>query len=333
MPPSPTSRIDAHAAARDGNAVDTGALLFDVTRCIRPYLDDPTVQEIRLNPDGRLWIARAGEGKRLTDTVVSARDAIALLRFVATESKKTLTADKASLSGTLPHWHARVQGVIPPLVDSPAFTVRKRSTAIYTLDDYVQQQVITEAQRDALAEAVVSRQNILVGGGTFTGKTTFGNALLAVVASTGHRIYIAEDERELQCSAPDVISVLTDPLTYDTRRAILDALRHSPDRIIVGELRDGGTALELLKAWNTGHRGGIATLHANDTRGMLHRFCQLVEERVYPAPRDYVAEAVNVCVHMTLDARSPAGRRLSGLDVVRGYDPDRGGWLLEPLCA
>src|SRR5690606_2667037 len=121
------------------------------------------------------------------------------------------------------------------LVDSPAFTVRKRSTAIYTLDDYVEKQVITEAQRDALVEAVVSRQNVLVGGGTFTGKTTFANALLHVVAGTNHRVYIAEDTRELQCPAPDVLSVLTDPLTYDTRRAIVDALRHSPDRIIVGE--------------------------------------------------------------------------------------------------
>jgi type IV secretion system protein TrbB len=310
----------------------TGALAT-VTKSIRKYLDDELVLEVRLNPDGSIWIDRAGEGKSLTDTRIDdPRDAIAFLRYVATESRKTLTAENASLSGTLPHWNARVQGVIPPLVTSPAFTIRKRAGLIFSLDDYVSKGVLTAAQHDALIQAVLRRDNILVGGGTFTGKTTFANALLRVVAEqTSHRIYIAEDTRELQCAARDVIAVLTDPNSYDTRRAVVDALRHSPDRIIVGELRDG-TALELLKAWNTGHGGGIATLHANDTRGMLNRICQLVEERIFPAPRDYVAEAVHVCVHLTLDASSRAGRRLSGLDAVRGYDPSRGGWLLEPLA-
>lgn len=317
---------DLHLAEPSGS-------LATVTKSIRPYLDDERVLEVRLNPDGRVWVNRAGEGKSLTDTRIDdPRDAIAFLRYVATESRKTLTPENASLSGTLRHWNARVQGVIPPLVTSPAFTIRKRSSVIYSLDDYVQKGILTVPERDALERAVLDRQNILVGGGTFTGKTTFANALLRVIAEkTEHRLYIVEDERELQCEAADVVFLLTDPETYDTRRAVKDALRHSPDRIIVGELRDGGAALELIKGWNTGHLGGTATIHANDTRGMMHRISQLVEERIFPAPRDYIAEAVNVCVHLTLDASSRAGRRLSGLDAVRGYDPSRGGWILEPL--
>jgi type IV secretion system protein VirB11 len=305
--------------------------LGTVTRPIQPYLDDARVVEIMLNADGSIWVDRAGEGMSCTDTIVPPAQAEAFLRFVATESGSTLTRDNPSLEGTLPHWRARVQGWMPPAVSSPTFTLRKPPPVIFSLDDYVEKRVITELQRDALIQAVLDRKNILVGGGTGTGKTTFANAFLKAIAEhTRDRLYIAEDRPELQCAARNKIVVLTKRGKYDMRQAVFDALRARPDRIIVGELRDG-TALDLLKAWNTGHPGGLATIHANDTRAMLQRFCQLVEEAVYPAPRDAVAEAVNVCVHLTLDLKAPAGRRLSGLDAVRGYDPRAERWLLEPL--
>jgi type IV secretion system protein VirB11 len=253
------------------------------------------------------------------------------LRFVATESTATVTRDNPTLAGTLPHWDARVQGWMPPAVTKPAFAIRKPSPVIFSLDDYVSKAVITEGQRDALTRAVLERKNILVGGGTGTGKTTFANALLEVMATqTSHRLYIAEDRPELQCRAPNALFVRTVRDKYTLQAAVYDALRGRPDRIIVGELRDW-TALDLLKAWNTGHEGGLATIHANDTPGMLDRVCQLIEERVYPAPRRAVAEAIHVCVHLTLDLRGLAGRRLSGLDRVAGYDTSSQRWVLEPL--
>lgn len=305
--------------------------LRTVTRAIRPYLDEPRVIEILLNADGRVWVDRAGEGMSLTETVMTPQEAESFLRFVATESDATLTRDNPTLAGTLPHWDARVQGWMPPAVTKPAFAIRKPAPVVFSLDDYVDRQVLTPGQRDALIRAVLERKNILIGGGTGTGKTTFANALLGVIAArTEDRLYIAEDRPELQCRAPNVLFVRTVRGKYSTRDAIFDALRGRPDRIIVGELRDG-TALELLKAWNTGHPGGIATIHANDTARMLTRFCQLIEEQIYPAPRDFVAEAIDVCVHLTLDLRAPAGRRLSGLDAVVGYDAAEQRWLLEPL--
>jgi type IV secretion system protein TrbB len=243
----------------------TPTSLRTVTRAIRPYLDEARVIEIMLNPDGCVWVDRAGEGMSRTDTTMSPAEAEAFLRFVATESGATLTRDNPTLAGTLPHWDARVQGWMPPAVSRPAFAVRKPAPFIFGLDDYVAKQVITAEQRDLLVRAVLDRQNILVGGGTGTGKTTFANALLSVIAEhTNDRLYIAEDRPELQCAAPNVLFVRTVRGKYETRDAIFDALRGRPDRIIVGELRDA-TALELLKAWNTGHRGGLATIHANDT--------------------------------------------------------------------
>jgi len=305
--------------------------LRTVTRPIAAFLDDPRVVEIMLNDDGAVWVDRAGEGMSRSEASMTPAQAEAFLRFVATESGATLNRDHPTLAGTLPHWGARVQGWMPPAVTAPTFALRKPSAVVFSLDDYVEKNVITEGQRDALVRAVLERKNILVGGGTGTGKTTFANAILKAIADhTRDRLYIAEDRPELQCQAPNKVKVLTVRGKYDTRQAVFDALRGRPDRIIVGELRDS-TALELLKAWNTGHPGGLATIHANDTRGMLNRFCQLIEEQVYPAPRDFVAEAIDVCVHLTLDLRAPAGRRLSGLDRVHGYNAAEQRWLLEPL--
>lgn len=305
--------------------------LATVTRPIAQYLDDDRVIEILLNDDGAVWVDRAGQGMIRTETNLSPRDAELLLRYVATESDTTITRDKPAIAGTLPHWDARVQGLIPPIVPSPTFAIRKPSALVFSLDDYVSKGVITEPQKQALARAVIDRQNILVGGGTGTGKTTFANALLRVMAEgTNDRIFIAEDTRELRCASPNKIAVRTKRGHFEMRDAIFAALRLRPDRIIVGEIRDG-TALDLLKAWNTGHDGGIATIHANDTAGMLTRMCQLVEEDRKHADKTVVAATINICVHLTLDLSAAAGRRLSGIDRVVGYDRHAERWLLEPM--
>jgi type IV secretion system protein VirB11 len=150
-----------------------------------------------------------------------------------------------------------------------------------------------------------------------------------IAERTEDRVHIIEDTPELQCEARNKLQVLVQPPVYTWQRAVMDAMRYRPDRILVGEVRDG-SALELLKAWNTGHPGGMATIHANDTAAMLDRICQLIEEVVYPAPRLLVAQTINVCVHIRRDKTHAAGRSLSGLDRVVGAD-DSGRWLLEPL--
>lgn len=300
------------------------------TRAIRQYLDDRRVLEIMLNMDGRVWVDRAGEGMVLTDTVMTPDDAEIFLRCVAAESNTTVTRSKPSIAGTLPLWGARVQGLIPPVVKSPIFALRKPAALVFSLGDYVDKGVITEAQKAALTRAVIDRRNILVGGGTGTGKTTFCNALLRVMAEeTRERLHIVEDNAELQCLAPNHNIVRTTRGEYDTLAAVYDAMRLRPDRIIVGELRDG-TAHVLLKAWRTGHPG-VATIHADSTSGMLDRIADLSEEHIHPANRSSIASTVNVCVHLTLDLTAKAGRRLSGIDRVVGYDRHHERWLLEPL--
>src|SRR5579859_63472 len=296
------------------------------------YLDDPAVVEIMLNADGIVWIEKLGRGVLRTPVAMLATDAERMLRLVASEVLVELNAQSPSLSAKLPHpWGARLQAAIPPIVDAPVFALRKPARIVFSLDDYVNEGILLPPQREALARAVRDRDNILIGAGTGSGKTTFANALVKVIAEdTTDRVHIVEDTPELQCSAPNRLQVLVQPGVHSWRDAIMAAMRFRPDRILVGEVRDG-SALELLKAWNTGHPGGIATIHANDTRAMLDRLCQLIEEVVHPAPRALVAQSIQVCAHIQRDKTHPAGRRLSGLDRVSGLNPD-GSWKLEPIC-
>jgi P-type conjugative transfer ATPase TrbB len=296
------------------------------------FLDDPRVVEVMLNADGVVWIDRIGEGLLRTSVTMSAVDAERMLRLVASEVLVELNAQSPSLSAKLPApWGARLQAAIPPIVDAPVFALRKPARVVFSLEDYVARGILSAQQAGALTGAVHVHDNILIGGGTGSGKTTFANALVKVIAEdTTDRVHIVEDTPELQCAAPNRVQVLVQPGVHTWRDAIMAAMRFRPDRILVGEVRDG-SALELLKAWNTGHPGGVATIHANDTRAMLDRLCQLIEEVVYPAPRALVAQTIQVCVHIQRDKTHPAGRRVSGLDRVRPLGPD-GQWILERIA-
>jgi type IV secretion system protein VirB11 len=298
---------------------------------IAKYLGDDAIVEIMLNADGRIWIERAGVGMLATDATMSPEDALRMLRVVATEMNTELSDRNPSLAGKLPIWGARVQASIPPVVEAPVFALRKPAKVVFGLDDYVERKILKPEEAEALRAAVRARRNILVGGGTGSGKTTFANALLREIAETADRVYLVEDNPELQCAAANKVQVLVQPPVYTWNRAIMDAMRFRPDRIIVGEIRDG-SALEMLKAWNTGHPGGIATVHANDTRAMLDRVCQLIEEVVPTAPRSLVAQTVGVCVHLRRDPRHPSGRSVSGIEEVMGVSPS-GQWEMKPVAA
>ncbi|MGH7294547.1 MAG: P-type conjugative transfer ATPase TrbB [Polyangiaceae bacterium] len=293
-------------------------------------LCDPMVVEVLLNADGVVWVDRMGAGLQRTEVQMTAAQSDRMLRLIASEIGVELNSAHPSLSAKLPApWGARLQASIPPIVDAPTFALRKPPPVVFALGDYVREGIVSEAQARAITAAVLRRDNILVGGGTGSGKTTFANALLQVVSETTDRLYIIEDTPELQCAAPNKVQVLVHPKVHTWRDAVMAAMRYRPDRIVVGEVRDG-SALELLKAWNTGHPGGVATIHANDTSAMLDRFCQLVEELVYPAPRALVAQTINLCVHIQRDPSRKAGRRISGMEAVVGVSPD-GRWLLEPV--
>ena len=262
---------------------------------IAAALADPEIIEVLLNPDGSLWLDRLGEGRKPSGQSLSAADAERIIRLVAAHLRTEVHAGRPILSAELPETGERFEGVLPPVVRSPAFAIRKRASGVIPLFQYVADGILTETQVDVLRLAVRERHNIVIVGGTSTGKTTLANALLAEVAKTGDRVILLEDTVELQCMSDDHVPLRTRPGVVSMTELVRSTLRLRPDRIVIGEVR-GPEALDLLKAWGTGHPGGIATLHANSARGALTRLEQLIQESVVTVPRALIAESVNLIV-------------------------------------
>ncbi|MCZ8546414.1 P-type conjugative transfer ATPase TrbB [Mesorhizobium qingshengii] len=285
---------------------------------IASYLGDAGVIEVMLNPDGRLWIDRLSEGLSDTGERLSAADGERIVRLVAHHVGAEVHAGAPRVSAELPETGERFEGLLPPVVAAPAFAIRKPAVAIFTLEDYVATGIMSTQQADALRQGVASRANILVAGGTSTGKTTLINALLAEVAKTTDRVVIIEDTRELQCAAPNLVAMRTKDGVASLSDLVRSSLRLRPDRIPVGEVR-GAEALELLKAWGTGHPGGLGTIHAGSAIGALRRMEQLIQEAVVTVPRALIAETIDLVA--VLSGRGSA-RRLSELARVDGLRPD-----------
>lgn len=284
-------------------------------------LNDPRTVEIMLNADGKLWQERLGEPMKCIASIRMAQ-AQAIIETVAGYHGKEVTRQKPILEGELPLDGSRFAGQLPPVVPAPTFAIRKRAVAIFTLAQYVEDGVMTAGQRDALIEAIRAHRNILVVGGTGSGKTTLVNAIInqMVVQDPAERVILIEDTGEIQCAAANYVQYHTS-IDVNMTTLLRSALRMRPDRILVGEVR-GPEALDLLMAWNTGHEGGAATLHANNARAGLDRLAMLIS--MHPdSPRPIeplIAEAVHVVVHI---ARFEGQRRVQEILAVSGFDGHR----------
>lgn len=290
-------------------------------------LDDPKVIEIMVNPDGRLWLDKLRAGMIDTKVIVTPEQAERVVRLVGTHINQDVTTENPIVSAELPGNGERFEGLLPPVVTAAAFTIRKGAVAVFKLADYVKAGTMSPTQAEALQYAVEARHNIVIVGGTSSGKTTLANALLAVVANTGDRVVILEDTRELQCEADDTIALRTHGKNVQLSDLVRSTLRLRPDRIIVGEVR-GPEALDMLKAWNTGHPGGIATVHANSAKAGLSRIEQLILEGVQTVPRALIAEAIDVVVFI-----SGRGSKRRIETIARLIDVKGESYELEPLTA
>ena len=292
---------------------------------ISGFLEDPTIVEVMLNPDGRLWIDRLSGGLEDTRLRVAPADADRIVRLVAHHVGAEVHAGSPRVSAELPETGERFEGLVPPVVAAPCFAIRRPAVAVFTLGDYVEAGIMSGVQAERLRSAVRDRKNIVVAGGTSTGKTTLVNALLAEVAKTGDRVVLIEDTRELQCAAPNLVALRTKDGAASLADLVRSSLRLRPDRIPIGEVR-GAEALDLLKAWGTGHPGGVGTLHAGSAMGALRRLEQLVQEAVVTVPRTLIAETIDLIA--VLSGRGSA-RRLTELAAVEGLGPS-GDYVLTP---
>lgn len=293
---------------------DAGALIVDA-------LNDPKTVELMCNGDGKLWLEKLGEPMRQIGQLKPAQ-AESIIKTVAGFHGKEVTRQKPLLEGEWPLDGSRFAGQLPPVVRGATFAIRKKAVAIFTLDEYVKAGIMTEAQCASLKNAIREHRNILVIGGTGSGKTTLVNAVINEMVSEfpSERVFIIEDTGEIQCAASNFVQYHT---TIEVTMTMLlkTTLRMRPDRILVGEVR-GEEALDLLDAWNTGHPGGAATLHANSAAEGLTRLKSLVS-RNKSAPAEIeplIGEAVHVVVSI---ARTPEGRRIQEILEVSGYADGR----------
>lgn len=280
-------------------------------------LHDPKTVELMLNADGTLWQERLGEPMRPIGNI-AAQNAEAAIRTIAASMGRTVTEDSPILEGVLPIDGSRFAGWLPPVVAAPSFAVRKKASQVFTLSQYVEKGIMTPEQKIVIEQAVTHHKNILVIGGTGSGKTTLTNAIIheMVQQDANQRIFIIEDTGEIQCSAKNAVQFYTSEFTSMTS-LLKTTLRGRPDRILVGEVR-GSEALDLLDAWNTGHEGGIATLHANNASAGLDRLKSMITRNA-SAPKaiePLIGEAVHVIVHI---ARTETGRRIESILEVAGY--------------
>lgn len=299
---------------------------------IAAALADPLVLEIMVNPDGALRLDRLGEGRTDTGVRYDAAQIERIIRLVASYARTEVHPGAPIVSAELPpHGEGageRFEGLLPPVSPAPCFSIRKPATRLYTLLDYVSDGIMSAEAARLLSLSVVERRNILVAGGTSSGKTTLANALLAEMAHLDERVILIEDTRELQSPAPDTVALRTRAGTVTMADLVRSTLRLRPDRIIVGEVR-GPEALDMLKAWNTGHPGGIATVHANSAASALFRIEQLVQEAVLTVPRQLIAEAIDMIVFI---AGRGTARRVETIARVTGVDP-QGGYAVTDLSA
>lgn len=284
---------------------------------VKSFLDDPTALNIVLNPDGRLWVERVDQPYAHAGDM-SPPQAEAIMMTLASMFKTTITRENPLIECELPFDGSRFAGAIPPVSIAPVFAIRRHAVRVYTLSDYVADGVMTEYQSKVIRSAVEQRDNVLVVGGPGAGKTTLTNAIIAHIseAQPDHRLIVVEDTAELQVSSPNAVMLRTTETVDMARLLGRLTLRFDPDRIIVGEVR-GREAHALLKAWNTGNRGGIATIHADNAASIFLRFEELVAEATAAPQQAAIARALGLVVFIE---STPRGRRVTELLQVIGHD-------------
>lgn len=305
--------------APDSNSRLTSMLATALGEAAGKLLLDETIIEIMLNPDGDLWIERLGHGRLNTGYKISPADAERVIFIIASSIGAVCNKDNPLLSAELPLNGSRFQGVLPPLTKNPSFCVRKKAIQIFSLKDYVDKDILSAKHQKVIEEAVTNKKNILIVGGTGSGKTTLANAILALIAKTEDRLVIIEDTQELQCSAKDCLTLRTKENVASMTDLLKATMRLRPDRIIIGEVR-GREALDLLKAWNTGHPGGCATVHADSAPKGLSRLEQLVQEAGVSNSRPIIAEAIDLIIYIE---KVGTGRRVQQITCLHGLQDNK----------
>ena len=288
---------------------------------------DEDIIEIMANPDGNLFIEKMGQPMQKVGTV-KPQNIRAIINTLASYHEMVVDQDQTILECEVPFCGSRFLGKIPPSVSSPSFTIRKKATKIFTLTDYLKEKIITQNQKKSIEESIKNRKNILIVGGTGSGKTTLTNAIIETISTLtpNDRILIIEDTAEIQCSAKNkVISRTTKKVSMQD--LVKSSLRERPDRVLIGEIR-GKEALDLITIWNTGHPGGVATVHANSAYEALRRLERLLALANAHNMEEEIAQAINTIIFIK---KTPTGRVVEEILEMQSYDRQQQKYLTNSI--
>ena len=291
----------------------------------------PAVTEINLNDDGRVWVKRHGhDDAHFAD--LSAAEAMNVISLVADSVQEIVSFKKFKLECEFPLDGSRFSALVPPVARVPIFSLRKHNPVILPLEDFVEKGVFPAEVHDLIGRGIDERLNILVVGATASGKTTLVNSIIREMAlhNPFERAVVVEDTRELKSHFGNTLSLRTCENVATLSDVISVVLRHSPDRIIVGEVRDEA-ALGVLSLWNTGHPGGICTIHANSAQEALPRMEDMVRKACGDPLRGTVGQAIDLLLFLEKARGVVAGRRLTQVQRCYGYDERKKSYNLEVL--
>ena len=298
-------------AAQERLERDHNNLRHDLTPPICAALTDPVVTEIKVSEDGKLWLRKHVVGWENTQVLIAMDDRLRALNTVASILGKTLNLITPCLSGELPLTGDRVEGSIYPASPGPSFVIRRHAPEVYSWGDYLTKKIISGGQLNTIRSHIQKRSNIVISGATDSGKTTLVNTCLGDISDTEH-VIIVEDTQELQCIAPNMSRYKTGDPHPTMLEHVKRCMRRAPDRIVIGETRDKA-GFELLKAYSTGHRGGLTTIHAMNPLGVFDRFAQFCEEAGVPPQWRLMRMAIDVIIQME---KTPDGRRVTKIEEV-----------------
>jgi len=274
---------------------------------LREFFEEPSITDIKIIDTGEIIIEKSPEGKVFTGKFLPPEQVRGII--LSASSMLDLPIDYSQkfpkLECVLPKpYNLRFTGLLPPAVEHAQIAMRRPAAKIFTLEEYLANGQLRKDEYELICKYIEERKNILVGGSTGSGKTTFTNAILRKMTeyTPNDSFYIVEDVPELQCPAHD--KTLISVNRYCAAEAVRTALRWTPNRIIFGEVRYGEVADELINSWNTGHTGNVTTIHADTASSMLLRMQEILSQVIKGKLPD-LTKVIHLCIHLKKRAGKP----------------------------
>ncbi len=301
-------------------------MILPFLKPIEHLILDDSISEVMVNGPDQVFIEKGGFLEQVKGVSLGEKSLMVAVKNIARRLGDDISEAKPILDSRLPDG-SRVAAVIPPCsLRGVTLTIRKFTARRFEMEDLIRLGMLDRPVANRLEDYILSRKNLLISGGTGTGKTTLLNILGRFIPED-ERILLIEDTAEIQMSQPDLVrfearQAQNGVPAVPIRDLLKAALRHRPDRLILGEIR-GGEAFDLLQLLNTGHSGTLSTIHANSARQGLARFTSCVlqsgVELPYRAIKTNIADSLNVVVHIE---RRPGRRYIAEVIEINGYDPD-----------